>query len=239
MIDITTKAGGSSDQASSWILHTSGVPLSTGFRVTMGQTTVTGSGIALAASMLWLDGTGVGIVNYSSPTYRHTQISTASVNRTITYGDADIVFVGYAGKMQPESRVDLATTQSNSTTTPATITGFAFTPVANRTYEVEFAFLVTAAATTTGVRFQINGPAGATVNLAESNGSFLSTLAASSPYSGATNSPTATTPFLMLFKGKVTTSSTVSDFTLSLVSEVGSSSVSILAGSYQVWKPIA
>lgn len=168
MIDLTTKANGSGDQAGSWILHTSGVALATGMRVGYGQTTVTGTGVALTETLLWLGATGFGVINYGTPAAganRHDFISSATAGRTLTLGDGNITIAGgvtigpFAGSVYPEAVGVLGADVATTSTTAVVLTGVAFTPVASGIYAFEAIILIKTSNTSGLPKISVTGPA--------------------------------------------------------------------------------
>ena len=170
MTDLTTKCLGSTDQAASWLLHCSGVPLGTGFVVTLGQTTVTGTGVAIASSMLWLDGSGVGIINYASPAAganRHTIISQATAPRTLTLPDynltwpasSPLTYGAFGGTLYPENITVLAASVTTTSLSPIPLTGLAFSPVANGVYDFEAVIPIQTSNTAAIPKISLSGPA--------------------------------------------------------------------------------
>jgi len=114
------------------------------------------------------------------------------------------------------------------TTTNVAITDFTFTPVNGATYELEMMLICTSASTSTGVRIVNTGGTGA-LRLANPVSGYA--INATGGTLMEANSLNAAAAFVNCHKGVFVASATT-DLTWSLVSEVASSSVSILAGSY-------
>lgn len=210
---LSDKSIGTPDNIFNWWLHSSGGTLAAGFAVGLG----TGDD-----TPLWLSSTGVGVK--SAGGFVCWLVSNATATQTVNLAD-------FSGTLYPETRVYLGANKSNNTVTTSAIAGFTFMPDVSATYEVEMILLATSAATTTGVQLTLTGPAaGASITLVQDNAP-LSITAIGGVYA-ATSAPVATTPFLIVLRGILTTATVVSAaIGLSLASEVAASQVQILAGS--------
>lgn len=141
----------------------------------------------------------------------------------------------------------LASDHTNTTTTPTDVPGLAFTPAANRRYEVEGRFFVIAAATTTGAQIGVVWPTGIVAPSAAHLGSPSSATAltlanvtrGTSGTANATGVPSKTLEALGLLTAILTTGASPSGtFRVRLDSEVAASEVRMLAGSFLRYREI-
>lgn len=134
--------------------------------------------------------------------------------------------------------VSAPATFTSNVTTAADIPGLAFTPEANKNYEVEALLLIRSTATTTGVRIGWNPPTGLNdggvnidVPVSAASRTFSNAGGAASQANG-TSMPVVNVSYLSTVKGFLRVGPTPSgDFTLTLSSEVAASDVSVRAGS--------
>ena len=143
--------------------------------------------------------------------------------------------------------VFLASDFTNSTTTPTDVTGLAFAPAASKRYEIEGRFFVRAAATTTGAQIGVVWPTGIVAPSAANLGSPQSSTAMSlaNPTRGTTLSanstgvPSTTLEAMGYLNAVLTTGGSPSGtFRVRLDSEVASSLVTMVAGSFIRYREI-
>ena len=226
---LASKSVGSPDNSYTWYLQSGGTSLATGFAVALGNCTET---------PLFLDANGIGFRNAAGFTSSF-RCPTATANQTVT-----IHYTGGTGEVFPELHALLAADASNSTVTPATVSGFSVTLAASSLYEFEAIFLVRSALTTTSPRFVLNGPSSETdfvsyeiEGLGASNAQYQ---AWGSSINNAANAPAADTTYLIRVRGacKTTGSTPTSAVTVQLFSEVGGSAVTLKAGSSMRFRKI-
>lgn len=135
----------------------------------------------------------------------------------------------------------LTADHTNTTTTPTDVPGLAFTPSANKRYEVEGRFFVRAAATTTGAQIGVVWPTGIVAPSAAHLGSPSSAAAltlgnvtrGTTGGANATGVPSTTLEALGLLTAILTTGASPSGtFRVRLDSEVAGSEARMLAGSF-------
>lgn len=218
---LASKSVGPPDNSFTWYLQSGGVSLATGFAVALGDGTETS---------LWLDADGVGFRNAGGFTNSFRCDGTA--NQTITFH-----YTAGTGEIFPELVAVLATDQTNSTVTPATVTGFSITLAASSLYEFEMILLVRTVLATTSPRFVLNGPDSETdfityevTGIAATNAQYQ---AFGASISNAVNAPLADTTYAVRIRGMMRTTGTTpaSAVTVQLYSEVAASTVSIRSGS--------
>lgn len=143
--------------------------------------------------------------------------------------------------------MSLTADHSNSTTSPTNATGLAFTPVANKAYEVRIALMLTSVATTTGARPGLTFPTGlvrAPFNVRVPNTLTADVVLNDSGMRGpllsdATSAPYTGNAFFAEMNGIVIAGGSPSGAVqVTLRSEVAASSVSILAGSFLRYREI-
>ena len=141
----------------------------------------------------------------------------------------------------------LASDHTNTTTTPTDVPGLAFTPAANKRYEVEGRFFVRAAATTTGAQIGVVWPTGIVAPSAAHLGSPSSATAltlanvtrGTTGAANATGVPSTTLEALGLLTAILTTGASPSGtFKIRLDSEVAASEARMLAGSFIRYREI-
>jgi len=141
----------------------------------------------------------------------------------------------------------LASDHTNTTTTPTDVPGLAFTPAANKRYEVEGRFFVRAAATTTGAQIGVVWPTGIVAPSAAHLGSPSSATAltlanvtrGTTGAANATGVPSTTLEALGLLTAVLTTGASPSGtFKIRLDSEVAASEARMLAGSFIRYREI-
>lgn len=133
-------------------------------------------------------------------------------------------------------------TNNNATAnTIADITGLSFSMTAGETYYFKFTIHWTSAATTTGARFSVNGPASPTMLRFHSRYSLTATtetlnqgLSAYDTPAGANATPAATGSNIAIVEGFITPSAN-GDLIARFASEVSSSAVIARAGSFVEW----
>jgi hypothetical protein len=142
--------------------------------------------------------------------------------------------------------VKLASDFVNSTTAVTNVTGWTFTPAANKTYEYEVKSLCTTAAVTTGIQFGSAAGMGGTIThgskieapLAPTTSEITHMFGTSITSSTSTGTPT-TAAHLVTVKGMIIAGATPSgSLQLTLRSEVATSAVTIKAGSIFRWREI-
>lgn len=140
----------------------------------------------------------------------------------------------------PWTYVKLGSDFTNSTTTYNAVTGLAFTPAANTDYEINGILLLRSAATTTGPRpgvtwptnvddaaLEISSPSSGTAMIYAYGNALAAVNAASTGILATTGS------YPGLVTGVLRAGASVSgDFQITLASEVGSSQVTMKAGSF-------
>lgn len=148
------------------------------------------------------------------------------------------------GIIEPVRVAKVAADVSNATVTLAAVTGLSLPVVANGLYQIDAIIPTQSAATTTGARFQIDGPTGITWLAAKwsqqlvaglstgANGQEQNVRAWATPFSPA-SAPEANQPFLTLLTGMVKISGTApsAEISISFASEVAASAVMVLAGA--------
>jgi hypothetical protein len=217
-------------------LQNAGTSLATGFLVEFGDGTQTG---------LWLDSDGIGFKNNG---YVTSFRCAAAAAQTLTFN-----YTASKGMVYPELVAVLATSATNSTTTPAAVTATdANFKIAKESlavssvYEFEMTLLFGTAATTTAPQFTITGPSETTLvsymvqsppNVA-TIGSIQTCLgqaftAFGSAFANNNNMPSTTGYFPFRVRGimKTSSSAATSDISVSITSEVGSSAITLAAGS--------
>lgn len=132
---------GHSDNAYTRVLNNSGIPLSTGYQVILGDGSET---------PLYLKTGKIGIKN------------AAGYVTTFTCGGTtarDIAIIDTDGSLFPENIRFAAANVTNVTTTPAAASNLDFTPLANATYEFEAFLMVQSGSSAIAVRASVDGPA--------------------------------------------------------------------------------
>jgi hypothetical protein len=136
---------------------------------------------------------------------------------------------------------------TNSTATPTDVPGLAFTPSANKRYEIEGRFFTRAAATTTGAQVGVVWPSGIVAPsacrvMAPSSFSAMSFGIAErgvSRSANATGSNSTTLESLVTLDGIITTGGSPSGtFKIRLDSEVAASEARMVAGSFIRYREI-
>lgn len=153
------------------------------------------------------------------------------------------------GGSDPWTTIELATdfTTSNTVASPVTITGWTFTPAANKTYLIEFHALANAASTATGIRPGYSGSMGGTINAGlyinvpnGAGGTFVRNLYGTANQSSQATASANATPHYMHGQGMIIAGASPSgDFELTLASETGGSDVTLLAGSIFRYREVA
>lgn len=160
-------------------------------------------------------------------------------------GDAS----GGGGGTDPWTTVALATdfSTTNTTAAPSDVTGWTFTPAANKVYLMEFHALANAAATTTGIRPGYKSGMGGTVycgmyvNVPNgAGGTFVRNLFGTAVQNSAATASASATPHYLHGQGMIIAGSTPSgSFQLTLCSETGGSAVTLAAGSIFRYREVA
>lgn len=235
LLSLSTYSVGPPDNAFNWYLHSSGQTLSSGFQVAMGD----GTGTAL-----WIGSTVIGVIGAGGK----STIGTSST------GTRAVLLADGAGTLWP-AMVSVAAQTANSTTTPATVADFAVTLEASAIYEFEMLLLFKSAAATTSPQFTINGPSSQTefvwfeVTGPPSVATLLTTTGTravqqftgwGSAYSNTTVLPAGDTVYGFSVRGvcKTTAVTPAANVTLQIASEVGSSAVTLMAGSTMKFRKI-
>jgi hypothetical protein len=143
--------------------------------------------------------------------------------------------------------VKLASDHSNSNTTETNVTGWTFTPAANKTYEYEVMSLCTTADLTTGIRMGTAGGMGGTITHGAKIDTPILNTTTAQPFhiigtaaqgSLATSAPSLS-PQLITIKGMIISGATPSGaLQVTLKSEISTSAVTIKAGSIFRWREI-
>lgn len=153
---------------------------------------------------------------------------------------------GGGGGSDPWTYVKLSSDFSTTTTTNSSVTGLAFAPAANKTYEVEGVLLVRTSVTTTGPRPGIAYPSGLT-DAASSIYTPNSNTASAQRHQGAistqnaasTGLPTTTDSYMADVRALLIVGGSPSgNFQITLASETASVSVTMKAGSYIKYREI-
>lgn len=217
-------------------LQTGGGTLGSGFLVEFGDGTQTG---------LWLDSNGVGFKNNGFVTSFRCEATAA---QTLTFN-----YTASQGMVYPEMIRVLATSATNNTVTPANVTGTDANFKINTTalavssvYEFEMILMFGTAATTTSPQITVNGPAETTFVHYEIEGP-TTVLTMAAPGTRATQQftafgtlfdnvqvmPSTTGYFPVKVRGlfKTSASAATTALSVSINSEVASSTVTLLAGS--------
>lgn len=146
-----------------------------------------------------------------------------------------------AGDPYPWTVVTLAEDFANSTTTAQNVTGFAFTPEANKGYLIEIYASCQAAATTTGARPGWTWPTGLTLgtgwmqspNSATASAQVWGSAASGEVVCNATGVAVANRPYIHIGQAHIIAGPSVSgSFQIRLRSEVAASAVTMKAGSF-------
>jgi hypothetical protein len=195
------------------------------------------------ASPLFISTTGIGVVNGSN--FRTLFTTGATAHRTVNFRDA-------SGDVWPEMVAVLAADSTNSTVTAATVAAWEITLEASTLYEFEILAVCKSAATTTGVRLTLDGPTAQTDfvvwEIEQMTGTTLTTgnvrkqmVSAFGTEVAQADSPVANAPFIQRIKGvvKTTGSTPAVPVTMKLNSEVGSSQVTLMAGSTMRFRKIS
>ena len=218
---LAAKSVGAPDNSFNWYLHTGGIALATGFAVATGNGTETA---------LWLDSAGIGVRN---PGGFVSKISTlAGSTRNVELANA-------SGKLFPALTATLAAEASNSTTTPAAVSGFEVPLEASGQYEFELVLLVKSSVAATAPRFAIQGPTAQTTWVsyyADNASGYASAFAAEAwgtAYSNTATGPTANTPYFIIIRGacKMAASAPAVPVSLQLYAEAAAATVYLMAGS--------
>lgn len=230
MSTLATLTWGGTDSAYARLLQSGGASLGSGIRVEMGEGTPTG---------LYITATTIGIHNGAALT---TISSAATGTRALTIQDT-------AGNIAVEEIRRLTSDATNSTVTPTDVPNFQFTPIASGVYSFVIDLWVQSAATTTGIRIDVTGPAQATLlgYLVQHQTASRTALASASGGAGAfpinyqpTDAAVASGNIPLRITGTYTVTGTPSGpIGISLYSEVAASTVTIKANSFAIHKRIA
>jgi hypothetical protein len=175
----------------------------------------------------------------------HERVLTAGAGISITDGGAGSTVTIVASEAW--TYAFLAADHTNSTTTPTAVPGLAFTPAANKRYEIEGRFFVRAAATTTGAQITVVWPTGIAAPSAahlgspsSANGLTLGNVTRGTTGGAlATGVPSTTLEALGLLTAILTTGASPSGtFRIQLDSEVAASEARMLAGSFIRYREI-
>ena len=128
---------------------------------------------------------------------------------------------------------------TNSTTSFADVTGLSFAVTSGQTYAFQAKLLMTAAATTTGVKVAINGPTASIMAYMAETATTATTSRIDYQAAYDSGGPSAQTPtggtFYATVEGVVTASAN-GTVTVRFASEVASSAVVVKAGSCLFWR---
>lgn len=228
--DIYELVANSSDATYTWLFQTGGVSLGSGVRVCLGDGTDTG---------LYVSSTTIGIHNGAALS---TITCSATATRALTIQDT-------AGNIAVEEIRRLTSDATNSTVTPTDVPNFQFTPIASGVYSFVIDLWVQSAATTTGIRIDVTGPAQATLlgYLVQHQTASRTALVSASGGAGAfpinyqpTDAAVASGNIPLRITGTYTVTGTPSGpIGISLYSEVAASTVTIKANSFAIHKRIA
>jgi hypothetical protein len=164
----------------------------------------------------------------------------AGAGQEITLGTG-LAFAGTTLSTTADNFVTTAGDVTNSTTTYADVTGLSFAVVSGETYWFQASVLYDAAATTTGSKWSINGPASptrvafkysvslTTTTTTDGNANFYDLPTASNATSAYTNANVA------LLEGFITPSAS-GTVTVRFGSEVAASAITVKAGSILRWR---
>ena len=161
--------------------------------------------------------------------------------------DLDSGAIGGGGSGDGWTYTFLAADHTNSTTTPTDVTGLAFTPAANKRYEIEGRFFVRAAATTTGAQIGVVWPTGivapSAAHLVSPSSAAALTLAnatrGTALAANATGVPSTTLEAMGKLEAILTTGASPSGtFKIRLDSEVAASEARMVAGSFLRYREI-
>ena len=127
---------------------------------------------------------------------------------------------------------------TNATTTAASVTGLAFGARANKNYGFRFILKTTTAATTTGIHFQFSGPASPTSFFAVVR-QWLDGPVANTEWLTAFDSSTVAANYAqntdVVIEGFLVNGANNGIVQLKVDSEVGTSTVTVYAGSWGIW----
>lgn len=146
-----------------------------------------------------------------------------------------------SGGSDPWTTVQLATDfiSTNTIASPDDITGWTFTPAADKSYLIEFHALANAAATTTGIRPGYKSGMGGTiycgmyVNVPNgAAGTFIRNFFGTGTQNSSATASPSTTPHYLHGQGMIIAGATPSgSFQMTLATEIAASAVTLLAGS--------
>lgn len=155
---------------------------------------------------------------------------------------------GPAGvEASPWTIVRLTTTTTSNLTAPANVAGFAFTPLANRTYDIEGRLIIQSGATTNGPRPGWTWPTGLTHGVGSIFNPTSATASVQSwvdsvtgeAVSNSTGVAVANRSYLVQFQAVLITGASPSGaFQIRLRAEETATSVSLMAGSYFRYREI-
>lgn len=148
---------------------------------------------------------------------------------------------GGGGGSDPWTTIALETdfTTSNTISLAEAITGWTFTPAANKVYLIEFHALANAASTATGIRPGYSSAMSGTINCGMylnvpngAGGTFIRNLFGTSTQNSNASASASATPHYIHAQGMIISGASPSgDFQLTLASEIGGSDVTFAAGS--------
>lgn len=144
-----------------------------------------------------------------------------------------------AGGSDPWTTIELATDFDVSTTAYAAVTGFGFTPIANKTYKLEMMAIAKAASTATGIRpgYQAMGGTiicGVYTNVPNgSSQTFIRNMFGVGANISAATASASATPHLVKMEGLLIAGAAPSGaFNVTLSTETAASAVTFMAGSF-------
>jgi len=146
-----------------------------------------------------------------------------------------------SGGADPWTTVQLATDfiSTNTIASPDAVTGWTFTPAANKVYLIEFHALGKAASTATGIRLGRAAGLGGSVQCGlrqmvpnGNTGAFFQNIWGTANISGSASASANATPHYMCAHGMIISGASPSgSLQISLATETGGSAVTLLAGS--------
>lgn len=154
--------------------------------------------------------------------------------------------MGASGGSDPWTYVKLANDFNHNATSNANVTGLAFTPAANKRYEIELRLLVRTSTTTTGPRPGIAWPSGlldgaSEMTVPNSNTvlAFQARGALTTANAAGTGLPTIVDSYLAIGTALMFTGASPSgNFQVTLASEIASSQVTMRVGSFLRYREI-
>ena len=210
-----------------WLIHSGGETLAGGMIVQLGNGVET---------PLFMDADGIGSRNGAGNLLRVIQPN---------HGEDVSVTCQRTGSLYPASRVLLSADVNSTSVTPTAVSGMSVALAQSGLYEIEGSFMVTSAATATGVQLGLSGPSGQTdwvwLEWSMITGTTLATNNIRRQQNTAwgvimanLDSPISGTPYEIYLRGRCKISGSIPATTaqLTLNTEVAASQVTLKAGSY-------